>query len=545
MTPFDPQREPRTLVEVLHRWPDDQRAYHFEHLDITWGQLRRNAASFAAQLRQTIPEPKGAHLVLALPNGHEFFAAFYGCLWVGAVAVPIHHHSGAERMLRIARLTGAHAAVIPILPDKRQRGVIDSTRKAGVLPLIEAGGVPVDPSPAQAAINPEDPAFIQYTSGSTGNPKGIVMSHDNLLTNVGQMIEAMAITPSDVFVSWLPVYHDMGLILMTMAPFYVGADLILLPANLNHPTRWLKAIQDHRGTFTGGPDFAYRMCLRYVKPDQNFDLSSLRQALSSAEPVRATTIRAFEQRFGIANIISPAYGLAEATVGVSCCPPGLPLKVDRRGFVGVGRPFTGIQIRIEDDEGRPCRPGQIGEILIDSPALTRGYLQNESATRAIFTPDGLLRSGDLGYLDGEGDLVWVARKKNLIIAAGENISPREIEECVDTLPFVRRCAAVGIDCGKIEGEQPYVFLELRSGLARSGLARSGLARSGRAPERYRDLVIEATSRIHERMGIRPARTYLLRPRSIPFTSNGKLQHQQLVRDYLQGKLVDRILFPDY
>jgi acyl-CoA synthetase (AMP-forming)/AMP-acid ligase II len=475
----------------------------------------------------------GGRVVIALPNGPEFFFAFYGAQRAGGVAVPVYPGAGPGRITDLARLCGAKFVVAPsglpaASPDSLSREGAGSGLQ--VVTVAEQAS-----SPAWShfpPVQPGDIAFLQYTSGSTGNPKGVILTQANLLTNVRQMIAGMEITREEIFVSWLPVYHDMGLILMTMVPFYLGAQAHLLPANLREVRNWLEAIQAQRGTFTAAPDFAYRLVLRHLDPGE-FELSSLRVALNAAEPVRAGTISAFERAFGLKNVMVAGYGLAEATVGVSMAKPGTAPRVDDRGRVSAGRPFPGVELRIlAGDEILPA--GEPGEIAIRSQANCQGYFGNPDETARLFWRDGYLRSGDLGYLDRDGCLFITGRKKNIIKRSGETISPQEIEELVDAQPEVRYSAAVGIDQGRDEGEQVYVFAEIRE---------AGGLHNGR----FQDLVIQIVRDFHARMGFRPARVYLLKPRSIPLTHNGKLQHGRLKEMYLDGALRRQgsILFPEY
>jgi acyl-CoA synthetase (AMP-forming)/AMP-acid ligase II len=493
-----------------------------------WGGVNQ-VGSF---LHQSGVSP-GDRVVLNLPNSAEFFSAFYGVQRVGGVAVPLFPGSGPERIFSITGLCGAKTIIVPsATPEDQFAELKKMSRKRGLQLATVADCWDTTLEMEFTEILPECIAFLQYTSGSTGNPKGVQLTHDNLLTNMVQMIEGMEITEDDIFVSWLPVYHDMGLILMTMIPFYLGTTVHLLPTDLRDVNPWLDAIQTHRGTYTAAPDFAYRLCLRHVEPD-SYDLSSLRVALNAAESVRNKTVRDFESAYHLNGIMMPGYGLAEATVGVSMWRPGTKPRVDERGFVSVGPPFPGVEVIIVQD-GNTLPPYEVGEIAVRSPANASGYFDNPEETRLLFMEGGYLLSGDLGYLDEDGYLYIVSRMKNIIKRSGETISPQELEEIVDQFPSVRYSAAVGIDRGRIEGEQPYIFAETRDA---ETLSESGLY----------ELTLGIVIAIHTQMGFRPGRVYLLKPKSIPMTHNGKIQHTKLKNQYLNGELQKSgaVLFPDY
>lgn len=521
-----------TLIDLL-AWRAEvsatKIAFTFNKIPCTFEDLWRSINDFAALLQELGVK---AHecVIIVLPNSAEFFFAFYGVQRAGGIAVPIFPGSGMERILAIA---GSCNARVVVLPSNTSDETLHQMRDAGIgrgLSVVtvndSAGKVENSNFPT---IQPEDVAFLQYTSGSTDNPKGVMLTHANLLTNVRQMIAGMEISEQEIFVSWLPVYHDMGLILKTMVPFYLAAETHLLPTNLRDVRLWLETIQLRRGTFTAAPDFAYRLMLNRIGQNE-YDLSSLRVALNAAEPVRATTVYEFERRFGLRNVMTAGYGLAEATVGVSMSKPGQNPNVDERGIVSVGKPFTGVEVKIMD-KGEILKLGQIGEILIKSPANCKGYYNNSEETENLFR-DGFIVSGDMGHLDEEGNLYITGRKKNIIKHLGQTIVGQELEEIVDTMPGVRFSAAVGVDRGRLEGEQVYLFAEMRN--------------TG-STEIWEELTLQIVEAVHARLGIRPARIVFLKRHGIPRTHNGKIQHVLLKEQFLSGKLKENtlILYPDY
>ena len=519
--------EINTLIEMLEvraQVSGEKIAFTFEDQPTSFQTLWQRVNQFALSLLDQGLRSK-ERVVIALPNGAEFFFAFYGVQRAGGIAVPLFPDSSVERIASIAKSCKARFVVLPEgslkSSELHANGLLEF--RSLLLHVQQAVGLQNYPQ-----VQPDDIAFLQYTSGSTGNPKGVMLTHANLLTNMRQMIAGMQITKEDVFVSWLPVYHDMGLILMTMVPFYLAADVHLLPADLRSVRDWLKTIDASRGTFTAAPDFAYRLCLRHLDSLREYDISSLRVALNAAEPVRAATITEFESAFGVVNVMVAGYGLAEATVGVSMWTPQTPARVDANGLVSVGHPFPDVGLKILKDDPS----SQIGEILIKSAANSKGYLNNPAETKALFWQDGYIHSGDLGYLDEDGYLYIVGRRKNIIKHAGETIAPQEIEETVDAISGVRMSAAVGVDRGRVEGEQAYVFVEVRE---KPNISEWGY-----------EMTLETVQAIHNRLGIRPARVILVKPHTIPKTYNGKIQYVRLRESYLDGTLRKRgtILYPE-
>jgi len=538
-----PKPDSQTFISLLaYRAQETAKvvAYTYQNEPCTYAQIWQRLNQFAAYL-QHLGLKRQDRVVMALPNGHDFFAAFYGTQRAGGIAVPVFPGYSPTRILTMVKLCGAKIVVLPSATPAEQLAYFKKqTASLGLTLITVAESTGMEAAAPFPEVVPDDLAFLQYTSGSTGNPKGVQLSHRNLLKNVNQMIVGMEITADDIFVSWLPVYHDMGLILKTMVPFYLAAQTHLLPTSLTQIHHWLEAIQHHRATFTAAPDFAYRLLLRRIQDPGAFDLSTLRVALNAAEPVRASTIREFNEVFGLNQVMVAGYGLAEATVGVSMWKPQTAVPVDARGFVSVGQPFPEVSITILKDS-QPVPPHEIGDIAITSTANTSGYFNNPEATQTLYWHNGdnqtiptTILSGDLGYLDEAGNLYIVGRKKNTIIQAGETIYAAEIEEIVNGETAVRYAAAVGIDDGRVEGERVTIFAEIRTA-------------EDDTPDIFQDILIGIIQRFQDRFGFRPGAVYLLEPKTIPMTYNGKLQHEKLKQMFLQGELRQngRILFPDY
>jgi len=448
----------------------------------------------------------------------------------GGISVPLFHKYNYQKIIDIANLCDADVIIVHYTINKNELNLISKFAKKNNKTVIVTNNY--NPKSLKRKFiypNKESISFLQYTSGSTGEPKGVQITNQNLIKNIQQMIDGMEITNKDIFVSWLPVYHDMGLILMTMVPFFLGIKLVLLPMDNTSPIKWIRAIHDWKATFIASPDFAYRLCILYVKDGYKYDLSSLRVALNAAEPVRSGTIKRFEKKFNLKNVMTPAYGLAEATVGVSCWKPQTSIKIDDNNCVSVGYPFDEINIKILKS-GKLAKNNELGEIIINSPCNTVSYYNNNAATNELKWKNNFIKTGDIGYIDNEGHLYIVGRKKNIIIQAGRNISSREIEEIVDKQTFIRFSAAVGIDKGTIEGELAYVFAELRPSVK---------------PNEYDEILEKIIQSLIMDISCNPRMVLLLKPRSIPKTNNGKIQYDKLKNQFLSKELRDNrsILYP--
>ncbi|PYM41216.1 MAG: hypothetical protein DME12_12420 [Candidatus Rokuibacteriota bacterium] len=523
-----------TLTEMMRRraaLTPDAPYFHLYGETVTYGRLWDTSARYAAGLARGGLRPRDT-LALIYPTCAEFFFAFFGALRIGVVPVPLYPTLSVEATARI--FNDCEAAAVATIGWFR-KGVDESAALApGVRAVLEPPDLDADaPPPVHAEPDPEDLAFLQYTSGSTGHPRGVMLTHRNVVSTIKFMAEAAGLTAEDRVVSWLPLYHDMGLIGCAFTPPLTRTPIWLLPPDLRNPRQWLEVCTEVRATFTVSPDFGYRNCLRHVRDITGLDLTSLRAALSGAETVRRSTVEAFESRFGLDRVISPCYGLAEATLAVAIWPRAVPLRLDPSGrFLSVGQPCPGVSVRILAPDGAgaevPLGPGEEGEISVRSPGVMRGYYNNPEDTRKVLSPDGWLLTGDLGLVDKDGFLYVTGRLKDVIILAGENVPPADVEEVVDLVDGVRYSAAVGIESERAGTQRLHVVAEVRSESA--------------SPDEYHDLVREIVSRVHKQRGHRPARVLLVRAGSVPKTSSGKIQRSRLAQMIQHGELQDRIVY---
>ncbi len=536
MADRDPRTAP-TLTEVMARraaLTPEAPYFHLYGETVTYGRLWAQSGRYAGALAQAGVGP-GDKVCLIYPTCAEFFYTFFGTLRLGAVPVPLYPTLGVEATASIFR--DSEAVAVTTIGWFRP-GVEASVRSApNVRLILEPTDLDVEaPLPRVPGAEAGDLAFIQYTSGSTADPRGVMLTHQNVVSTTHFMAAAAGLTGADRVVSWLPLYHDMGLIGCAFTPPLTATPLWLLPPDLRNPRQWLELITEVRATFTVSPDFGYRNCVRNVRDTSGLDLSSLRAALSGAEPVRTSTIEAFEDHFGLKHVITPCYGLAEATLAVAIWPFGTPLKVDASGrFISVGRPCHGVSVRIlpprEDASGDPdlpLAPTDIGEICVKSPGVMQGYYNNPEATARVLSADGWLRTGDLGFVDEAGCLYVTGRLKDLIILGGENIAPNDVEEIVDHVPGVRYSAAVGVESERSGTQRLHVIAEVRDESA--------------TLETYHHLVAEIVKRVHEGRGHRPARVHLVRSGTIPKTSSGKIQRTRLAQLVRDGELRDRVVY---
>ena len=527
-------------------------AYTFLHengaaLDVSYAQLAERVAALAATLSERAGP--GERALLLYPAGLDFVTAFLACLAAGLVAVPAapaHRRRDGERLA--ALLADARPVIVLAAPDNEAPTRAALTRAGCGLPLLCAPG-PARPAalplPSGAAL-----AFLQYTSGSTAQPKGVEITHANMVANIGAIGQAFGFGPDTVMVSWLPPFHDMGLIGSVAAPLALGFRSVLMSpgAFLRRPALWLEAVTRYRATCTGAPNFAWDLCARRMSAEQaaRLDLSSLEVLYNGAEPVRAATLERFMRAFGGSGLrrgaLFPCYGMAEATLLVAGGPLGrgprvlmldagalerrqvraaAPGDAMARPVVSCGPLAPGVMVAVTDpDSGERLGAGRVGEIWIAGPAVARGYHGRAQESAQVFgariargagagAAPAFLRSGDLGFVH-EGELFITGRRKDVIILHGRNLYAQDVEELVERAAGMlapNSCAAFGIEGA--DGERLAVVVEASRLLARSG----ELEELGR---RIRSAVAAG-------LGV-PLHTLLFAaPGAFPRTTSGKVQ----------------------
>ncbi|MBM3565370.1 MAG: AMP-binding protein [Alphaproteobacteria bacterium] len=549
----------RTLIEALrwHAERNPERPHIRLYADegdgeaITYRELAHGAERVAAGLQGMGIRPDET-VALMLPTGREYFLAFFGVLFAGAIPAslypPLRPALIEDHLKRCAGiLDNAWAAAMITTPEiepfaRLLKTHTPSLRRVATLEVVTAAGGGFMP----LARNAEDIAFLQYTSGSTGNPKGVVLTHANLLANVRAMGEAVRASSADVFVSWLPLYHDMGLIGAWLGSLYYASPLVVMPpmSFIARPERWLRAIHRYRGTLSAAPNFAFNLCLRRIEDREiaALDLSSWRCAFNGAEAVSAETVERFVERFAPAGFrrraMMPVYGLAENSVGLAFPPlergPAID-EIDRDvlmrsaraepakdsahalRLVACGQPIPNHQIRIAGADGRELPERREGRIQFRGPSATGGYFRAAEETKRLFSGEWL-ETGDLGYV-AEGDLYITGRTKDMIIRAGRNIYPVEIEEAVGNVDGVRTgaVAVFGIPDREAGTERLVVMAETR-------------AREDRLPALR--AAIDAT--VTDLTGLPPDDIALVAPNTVLKTSSGKIRRAATRALYEKG-----------
>jgi acyl carrier protein len=556
----------RTLIEMLewHVAAHPQRRHVLFYRsaeqteDIDYAGLYEGARRVASGLIEQGVSPKET-VAIMLPTSLEFFLTFYGILLAGAIPVPIYPPARLSQLEDHLRrqssiLNSAEAAILVTVPEARfvarfLLGQVPSLKAVVTVDDLKSADV----VPALPHSVPQDVAFIQYTSGSTGNPKGVTLTHANLLANIRAWGQAVELSATDVTVSWLPLYHDMGLIGCWMGNLYHGGLLVLMsPLDfLARPERWLELIHKHRATTTAAPNFAFELCLRRI-PDSvldGLDLSSWRLAANGAEPVSPDTLTRFAERFARCGFrrasLAPVYGLAECTVGLAIPPLNREPVIDRierdaviqsqraaparaddgtaLRYVACGRALPEHEMRIVDDAGREVPDRVIGRLQFRGPSATSGYYRNAEDTRKLF--DGAwLNTGDVAYM-ADGDLYLTSRVKDMIIRGGHNLYPYELEEAIGNLDGIRKgcVAVVGVMDAAAGTERVVAIAEVR---ARDNIDQDGLR------QRINALGVEL-------IGSPPDELVLAPPNTVLKTSSGKIRRAATRDVYTSGLIGKR------
>lgn len=553
----------RTLTEAL----DWHAAAHPDRLHITfladaaqpvpltYGALAQEARRIAAGLIARDVNV-GDRVALMLPTAIEFFTSFFGVLYAGAVPVPVYPP------LRLSQLEEHVNRQAGILRNAGARLLITTTRGQKLATLLQpqVPTITAVESPAALAAGPElrlpptdderATALLQYTSGSTGDPKGVVLSHANLLANIRAIGRAMDASSRDVFVSWLPLYHDMGLIGAWLATLYYGAPLyVMSPLTfLAHPESWLWAIHRYRATLSAAPNFAFETCRTKIDDAdiEGLDLGSLRLVANGAEPVSANSIRRFTERFRAYGFrpeaMTPAYGLAENTVGLTMPPLGRGPRIDRVDrhtlgstgvarpaapadaspfeFVSCGKPIPDHEVRIVDAGGREVADRVVGRLEFRGPSATSGYFGNAAKTKELFDGDWL-DSGDQAYR-ADGEIFITGRIKDLVIRAGRHIFPHEIEDAVAEIPGIVKNGVALIGTG-----------DRASGTERVVIVAETTQEDSSSRDRLREQAQAAAVKV---LGAPADEIVFVPPDTIPKTASGKIRRSTTRELYDAGAL---------
>jgi 1-acyl-sn-glycerol-3-phosphate acyltransferase len=545
--------QPERVHIVLH---DDQ---HGEH-PLSYQGLLADARAIAAGLagRGLLPRQTVA---LMLPTGLDYLASFFGVMLAGGIPVPIYPPARQsqleDHLTRHARiLANAQATFIITVGQAKPLARILQASVPGLQAILLPAELRRPGAPPAYRATATDIAFLQYTSGSTGDPKGVMLTHANLLANIRALGVACRVTADDVFVSWLPLYHDMGLIGAWFGSLYHGIPLVLMSpqAFLARPALWLRTISRHRGTISAAPNFAYALCVRHVGAEamRELDLSSWRLALNGAEPVSVATVAGFTRQFAACGLsphaMTPVYGLAESSVGLAFPPldrgPRLEV-VDRAAFVDAGRcvpappqqgnpqaptltlvscgaALPGHQLRVVDELGRELPERQIGRVEFRGPSATSGYYRNPQAT-ARLCRDSWLDTGDFGCTM-EGELFITGRSKDLIKRGGRNIYPYDLEQAIGEVPGIRRgCVAVFASADPASGSERLVVMAETG--SQDSAARAALH------DKLNKVALDV-------IGVPPDAIVLAAPHTVLKTSSGKIRRLACRQLYEAGNGLD-------
>lgn len=502
----------------------------------------------------------GDRVLIMCPSSLDFAVAFLGCMFSGIIAVPLYpprSNRKADRVFAVAADCNPKAIIGRFGENNGNLGRIMDDVGISALHIDSSELLNTQPSfirlPKQPSV--EEIAFLQYTSGSTGTPKGVMVTHANLTHNLAMMGERVEFNESSCFVSWLPIYHDMGLIFGLLEPLSHGVKTVLMPpvSFFSNPFSWLELMTNEKATHTAAPNFAYELCVERVTDEQleSLDLSPMRMAVSAAEPVRYETMNRFARKFAPAGlpagVVKACYGLAEATLNVSSIQsckhdsPILPIALSNldkdnaevsassefKPIVGCGSILRGLSVYVVKQNGsEPLKEGDVGEILVQGDSVAAGYWQKPEATAETFhakvdgVPGVFLRTGDLGFIK-DGELYITGRQKDVIILRGRNIYPQDIEITVQNAwAGFRRGYGAAFTIDEDSDHPKLIVVQEVERLYRRRIdAQLDMAQLFRDIREYHEIDC------HEIL--------LVKPNNVPMTSSGKIQRGQNRRMYLE------------
>ena len=541
-------------VRALVHEPSEQQSY-----ELTFAELWKRVNGVATQLRLISNE--GDRVVLLYPSGPRFVETFLGCILARRIAVPAavpRNDRAIERTVAIVKDSGAHLiATIPEMLPRLQQTIAEVRLHDGTAPKVVAMESVVSGQMKDSiSCTSDEIAFLQYTSGSTAHPKGVMVSNKNLINNLSHIYREFGFERPNCLINWLPIYHDMGLIGGILAPLYAGATTVLMSPSefVQRPLKWLELITKYGGTISGGPNFAYDACVTRIPEKQlgNLDLSTWRIAFNGSEPIRVDTLQRFASKFARCgfdeNAIFPCYGLAESTLLVTCrdAAPYRQATFDRdelkrghavdsaedigRVLVACGPPNEEHELAIVDPvSGRLSSENEIGEIWLRGPSVCRGYWNNRGETQAAFeaelaeVPDAkFLRTGDLGIIRN-GQLYITGRLKNIVIIRGLNYACEDVEDLAQAShPMLVGSPVAAFSTDGPGGEQLVVAQEIN----RRHL--SDLVPSEVIGAIQQSIVLH--------YGVRASDIVLVQPGGLPRTTSGKIQRFKARDLYKAGTL---------
>jgi fatty-acyl-CoA synthase len=543
-----------TLVEALTSSAKSKAGYIYleetgEERFQPFQELLRESQKIAGMLAERGLK-KGDRVAIIVPESQAFLESFFGASVGGFIPVPLYPpmnlgqlDSYLDHAKHIIRASQAKL----ILTTNQVRRVLGTVQAE--CPLVRTV-LPFEEAKSNHAgfiekVSLDDVGFIQFTSGSTSRPKGVVLTHDNLVSNVSAIVKGLDVQDADLGVSWLPLFHDMGLIGMAMASLYTAHTTLLMSPILflKRPVEWLRAITRHKGSVSFAPNFAYGLCTKRVKESDipSLDLSSWRVAGCGAEPIQAATLMEFAKKFEPAgfkdNAFLPCYGMAEHTLAITFPKVGSKLKVDavnakslaehRRAeisegdpntvnFVNCGHTFDGHELRIVDENDNPVGERIVGEIVLRGPSVMRGYDQQQDLTKTTMR-GGWLHTGDLGYIV-DGELYVCGRNKDMIILNGRNYYPQDLEWSLNDIPGVRKGNVVAFGTSAFSGKEKVVMVVEAKGVNEV------------------EFTDKIKRKVQEAHGVMLDDVKIVPPGTLPKTSSGKLQRARTKARYEAGDL---------